>query len=150
MRFNETGAAENPEPNGSFTPTRSYVWGNKYYRAGRRLTNVPILRLGDMYTLRASTRIKTGDLAGARADLDAVRIRAGLDPFTGSDAELENAIMNERFKEMAFEGDRFYYLQGMQVEIPAGDRGGSGVAFDSPFYSEIPDYETQLNQGFSN
>jgi hypothetical protein len=49
---------------------------------------------------------------------------------------------------MAFEGDRFWYLQGARVDIPAGDRGGSAIPWNSPLYSEIPDFEVELNDGF--
>jgi hypothetical protein len=77
-----------------------------------------------------------------------VRNRAGLGNYDGSDADLINAIHNERWKEMAFEGDRFWYLQGARVDIPAGDRGGSAIPWNSPLYSEIPDFEVELNDGF--
>ncbi|MGD1891413.1 MAG: RagB/SusD family nutrient uptake outer membrane protein [Cyclobacteriaceae bacterium] len=143
--------AENiyPEPNGNFATTEPYIWNNRYYRAGDRVTNLPLLRLADMYLLRAIIRAQSGDVAGGRADLNMVRNRAGIGDFAGSDAQLEEAIHLERFKEMAFEGDRLYYLQGLRVDIPAGERGGATVPWDSPFYSEIPDYETDINQAFN-
>ncbi len=136
------------DPRAQFATTRDYVWNDKYYRAGDRLTNLPILRLADIVLLRAFLRADAGDNAGARADLNMVRNRAGLGDYDGSDADLINAIHNERFKEMAFEGDRFWYLQGARVDIPAGDRGGSAIPWDSPLYSEIPDFEVELNDGF--
>ena len=138
-----------PEPNGNFATTNTYVWNNRYYRAGDRLTNLPLLRLADMYLLRAVIQAQSGDTAGARADLNAVRNRAGIGDFAGPDADLENAIHTERFKEMAFEGDRLYYLQGLRMDIPPGDRGGSAVPWDSPFYSEIPDYEINVNEAYN-
>jgi hypothetical protein len=103
-----------------------------------------------MHLLRAIIKAELGsqrDLAGARSDLDAVRNRAGIGDFAGSDAELPDAIHTERFKEMAFEGDRLYYLQGARKAIPNGDRGTGSVPFDSPFFSEIPDFEIEFNQG---
>lgn len=137
-----------PEPNGNFDTERTYVWNNKYYRAGDRITNLPILRLADMYLLRAIIRAMNGDMAGARNDLNAVRNRAGLEDFAGSDAELEEAIHLERFKEMAFEGDRLYYLQGLRKDIPSGDRDTGPISWDSPLYSEVPDYEKNVNQAY--
>lgn len=142
--FIRVPAGEDPR----FEPTRDYVWNDKYYKAGDRLTNLPILRLADIVLLRAFLRADAGDNGGARADLNSVRNRAGLDDYDGSDADLVNAIHNERFKEMAFEGDRFWYLQGARVDIPAGDRGGSAIPWNSPLYSEIPDFEVELNDGF--
>lgn len=142
--FVRVPAGEDPR----FETTRDYVWNDKYYKAGDRLTNLPILRLADIVLLRAFLRADAGDNAGARADLNRVRNRAGLDDYDGSDADLINAIHNERWKEMAFEGDRFWYLQGARVDIPAGDRDGGAIPWDSPLYSEIPDFEIELNDGF--
>ncbi len=150
-RFEEASSPVNPEPRSAFAPTRPYVWGNKYYRAGRRLTNLPILRLADMYLLRAAILAGLGnttDAAQARADLNMVRNRAGLADYGGSDAELLDAVHLERFREMAFEGDRLYYLQGVRAPIPAGDRGGDTVPWDSPFFSEVPDFEKDFNLAY--
>lgn len=137
-----------PEPNGNFETTRAYVWNNKYYRAGDRITNLPVLRLADMYLLRAIIRAKSGDTAGAVNDLNKVRTRAGIGAYNGDAAGLEEAINQERFKEMAFEGDRLYYLQGLKKDIPSGDREGPSVPWDSPFYSEVPDYEKNVNNAY--
>lgn len=116
-----------PEPNGNFSTTETHVWNNRYYRGGDRRKNLPIIRLADMYLLRAVIRAKSGDATGARVDLNTVRTRAGLADFAGSGAELEGAIHSERFKEMAFEGDRLFYLQGLRMNIPSCDRGGRTV-----------------------
>lgn len=141
------------EPRGNFTPTRTYVWGNKYYRSGiRRSTNMPILRLADMYLSRSIIRATYAsvDEAAALADLNIVRQRAGLDPLDGvSGTDLVNAIHNERWKEMAFEGDRLFYLQGNELDIPDGDRGTGSVPWNSNFYSEIPDFEVEFNQAYN-
>jgi len=140
------------EPRGNFEPTRTYVWGHKYYRSDvNRSTNLPMLRLADMYLLRAVIRAtySSVDEAAALADLNMVRQRAGLDPLAGvSGGDLVNAIHNERWKEMAFEGDRLFYLQGNEVDIPNGDRGAGSVPWNSNFYSEIPDFETDFNQAY--
>ncbi len=137
-----------PEPNDNFRTTTDFVWGDKYYRAGDRITNLPILRLADMYLLRSIIRAQSGDTQGSLSDLNMVRNRAGLADFNGGGNELIEAIHLERFKEMAFEGDRLYYLQGLQMDIPAGDRGGAAVPYNGEFYSEIPDYERNVNLGY--
>ncbi|MCR9102517.1 MAG: RagB/SusD family nutrient uptake outer membrane protein [bacterium] len=148
LRYAQLFLRLSPEADSAFANTRDYVWNNRYFRAGDRETNLPVLRLADIVLLRAFLRAESGDNAGARADLNMVRNRAGLDDYAGSDGDLINAIHNERFKEMAFEGDRFWYLQGARVDIPAGDRGGSAIPWNSPLYSEIPDFEVELNDGF--
>lgn len=65
------------DPRGQFSTTRDYVWNDKYYRAGDRETNLPVLRLADIVLLRAFLRADSGDNGGARADLNMVRNRAG-------------------------------------------------------------------------
>jgi tetratricopeptide (TPR) repeat protein len=138
------------DPRTEFVPTRPYVWGNKYYRSDRRSTNLPILRLADMVLLRAIIRAELGssqDIDGARADLNMVRNRAGLADFDGSDAELADAIHTERFKEMAFEGDRLFYLQGIGAEIPASS-GRPAVPSKGGWYVGIPDFETEVNLAY--
>ena len=151
VRFEPSDASANPEPRSGFKTERPYVWNSKYYQAGDRITNLPILRLADMYLLRAIIRANLGsslNLAGAREDLNIIRNRAGIGDFAGADSELVNAIHLERFKEMAFEGDRLYYLQGNRMDIPSGDRGSSTVPWDSPFFSQVPDFEVDINEGF--
>ncbi len=139
-----------PDPRAEFAPTRPYVWGDKYYQAGRRNTNVPILRLADMVLLRAIIRAELGsatDTEGARADLNAVRNRAGLTDFDGTDAELPEAIHTERFKEMAFEGDRLYYLQAIDAEIQATD-GRPTAPARGGYYVGIPEFEVEINLAY--
>ena len=151
VRFEASSSAISPEPRSGFSTTRPYVWNNRYYQAGDRITNLPVLRLADMYLLRAIVRANLGsaiDLGGARDDLNIVRNRAGIGDFLGTDVELVNAIHMERFKEMAFEGDRLYYLQANRMDIPAGDRGGATVPWDSPFFSDVPDFEIEINEGY--
>ena len=138
------------DPRTEFVPDRPYVWGNKYYRAGNRITNFPILRLADMVLLRSIIRAELGsnpDTEGARADLNAVRNRAGLEDFDGSDADLAEAIHDERFKEMAFEGDRLFYLQGIGADIPASS-GRPATPSKGGFYIGVPDFETEVNLAY--
>ena len=138
------------DPRGQYSTTQPYVWSHKYYRSGvRRSTNLPILRLADMYLLRATIQASSNP-AAARADLNMVRNRADIGDFAGTDAELPAAIEIERMKEMALEGDRLFYLQGLRKDIPNGDRGAGSVPWNDNFYSEVPDYETEINQGYSN
>ncbi|WP_020529971.1 RagB/SusD family nutrient uptake outer membrane protein [Flexithrix dorotheae] len=143
----ESGA----DPREQFNTTKPYVWSNKYYRSGvRRSTNLPILRLADMYLLRATVNALNGNTGQARTDLNMVRNRAGLGDFAGTDGDLLEAIEMERMVELAFEGDRLYYLQGLKKDIPNGDRGAGSVPYNGNFYSEVPDYEVELNQGYTN
>ena len=139
-----------PDPRTEFVPTRPYVWGDKYYQAGNRITNVPLLRLADMVLLRAAIRAGLGsaqDTDGARADLNLIRTRAGLPEFAGSDGELTEAITTERFKEMAFEGDRLFYLQAIGADIPAS-AGRPAASSTGGYYVGIPDFEVEVNLAY--
>ncbi len=137
------------DPRTGFATTQPYVWNARYYRSSvDRSTNLPILRLADMYLLRATIHAMNSNFNDARLDLDIVRNRAGLADFPGTDGQLMDAIMLERRIELAFEGDRLYYLQGLEADIPSGDRTGGPIPYNSNFYSEVPDYEVEVNLSY--
>lgn len=149
-RYVQLFARLEEDPNSRFTPGRPYVWGHKYYRAGRRLTNLPLIRLGEMHLMRAIIRADLGtttDREGAIADLNTVRTRAGL-PAYQDGQDLAEAIHLEHFKEMSAEGERLYYLQATDQPLPSGDRGGSPVDAKGPFYSGVPEFERELNAAY--
>lgn len=97
-----------------------YIWGDKYFRGvDGRYTNVPVMRLAEVYLTRSILRLKTGDTAGALADLNVIRVRAGLEPLNEIN---EEHIEKERIKELAFEGDRLSYLMAFEKPVGKGDR----------------------------
>jgi hypothetical protein len=109
------------------------VYGDKYFRgADGQFTNVPVIRLAEMYLTRSIIHLKKGNPNQALDDLNVVRARAGLEPLT---TVTEQDIHNERIKEMAFEGDRLYYLQALNMPIPPGDR--TDVAAIQPPYENL-------------
>jgi len=129
--------------------TTPMVWSDKYYRGVTegRLTNVPVIRLAEMYLTRSLLRLRAADAAGATSDLNIVRNRAGIGDLEG--AITEEAIENERIKELAFEGDRTDYLRSAKVDIPPGDRDISAVPYnDESLVWVIPQAELDLNQGY--
>lgn len=79
------------------------------------VTEYPVaLRLAELHLIRAEARIRLNDPAGAREDLDAVRLRAGLNPLaTGMDSEALTAILRaERRRELFTEwGHRWLDLK---------------------------------------
>ncbi|AKD03774.1 RagB/SusD family nutrient uptake outer membrane protein [Pontibacter korlensis] len=132
--------------------TTPMVWANKYYRGNVGIeTNVPLLRLAEMYLTRAIIRHRQGDVAGATADVNVVRVRAGLDPLS---SVTEEDIHNERIKEMHQEGDRLDYLRALHLPIPPGDRDPSQPFSTIEYpYTEyawsIPQREKDLNAGYT-
>jgi hypothetical protein len=71
-----------------------------------------VLRLAELYLIRAEARAHGNDLPGARSDLDLVRTRAGLPPVNASSqASLLAAIEQERRVELFAEwGHRWFDL----------------------------------------
>lgn len=74
------------------------------------LHNIVIFRLADIKLLKAEALAATGSMGGARAVLDEVRLQAGLAPSTATDANLFEAIIDERGRELFLEGHRYYDL----------------------------------------
>ncbi|UFH36533.1 RagB/SusD family nutrient uptake outer membrane protein [Flavobacterium acetivorans] len=72
-----------------------------------------ILRLEEQYLIRAEARARTGDLIGAKEDLNVIRNRAGLDPTLAvSQQQILDAILKERRVELFTEhGHRFFDLK---------------------------------------
>lgn len=73
--------------------------------------NAPLMRTSEMMLTRAEALAETGGVNQESIDLvNPIRVRAGLTPWTtadfGSGAELVEAILNERRKELCFEGHR--------------------------------------------
>ncbi|MEM1217656.1 MAG: RagB/SusD family nutrient uptake outer membrane protein [Bacteroidota bacterium] len=73
-------------------------------------TNWRLLRYADILLIGAEAAANAGDDAQAQTYLNQVRTRAGLDDVTATGDALMDAIMNERFLELAFEGFRFHDL----------------------------------------
>lgn len=93
----------------------SQRYGFKYHRVANGDDNVVILRLAEMYLIRAEANARLGaDAATVRGDVNTVRARAGLPALATSvtsQADLLNAILQERRWELAFEGHRFFDLR---------------------------------------
>lgn len=95
---------------------KSYPYPYKYKNAfsgSNPAENNVLLRLAEVYLIRAEARAQTGDMAGAKADLNLVQSRAGVTPFTGTGKDdLLNIIAAERKKELFCEwGQRWFDLK---------------------------------------
>jgi hypothetical protein len=95
------------------SPAVRYYFPNKYNTPSLTLQNQIILRMSDLYLIRAEARAQQGNISGAQADLNAVRARAGLPNTTATDqASLLSAIQHERRVELFVEeGNRFFDLK---------------------------------------
>jgi len=131
------------------------VWNHKWFRApDQRRSNRPLIRLAEVYLTRSIIRFNNNDRDGAAADLNVVRNRAGLGNIGANELTAE-MIHNERIKEMATEnGDRTYYLIGLQLPIGIGDRNPASFSPVLPPYSEyywqVPVVEQNQNQSYGD
>jgi len=66
--------------------------------------NLVLLRLADIYLLRAEARYKNGKTGDALLDLNVIRERAGLADYEETGSELFDEIANERRRELIGEG----------------------------------------------
>jgi len=112
---------------------------------------IPMIRLSEMYLVRAEagTRMGGTEAAGALSDLNTIRERAGLAP-AGADADLLEEIFLERRRELAFESILFYDIARYQKDIER-DKGCisavCNLSYPSDYYVlPIPESSVSLNE----
>jgi hypothetical protein len=131
--------------------------GSGYATAAENVADAKVFRTGEMYLIRADARAELGAFTGANSaesdinDLRAARITGYTNvTFASKDAAIA-AIIQERFKELAFEGHRFWDLKrrGLPVERLASDAptpaGTTLPAGNFRFVLPIPDAEMKAN-----
>jgi hypothetical protein len=91
--------------------TNTGLWyGNLFYRSPATDPSY-IIRIAEVYLIRAEARAQQGELSGALTDLDAVRTRAGLANSTAAtQGDILQAIYNENRVEFALEPHRWFDL----------------------------------------
>ena len=105
----------------NWTRPLSYNGSTYYYPYKYKIRNTGasgneysvMLRLAEQYLIRSEARAMQNDIPGARADLDTVRIRAGLPPTTAAtQPDLLLALEKERWTELFTEmSDRWFDLK---------------------------------------
>jgi len=96
------------------TYTYPYKYKNGLFSNPNNTTeDLMVIRLAEIYLIRAEARAQQGDLAGAMQDVNVVRGRAGLGAATaGSLTEAMGAILHERQTELFTEwGHRWFDLK---------------------------------------
>lgn len=84
----------------------------KYSHANPGTDDVMMVRLAEVYLTRAEARAMQGNLSGALADLNLIRLRAGLLPSTATATDvLLTDIRLQRRLELAHEGHRFFDMR---------------------------------------
>jgi hypothetical protein len=135
---------------------RLTLWSDKYFRGEDRTmsTNLPLIRLAEVYLTRSILRFKAGNINGAAEDLNIVRQRAWDDSFGAFEPVLtgnltEEMIHDERIIEMFNEADRLNYLRALKTDVPLGERGEGSEPYTSESFVWIkPIQETDFNPSF--
>ncbi|WP_431294228.1 RagB/SusD family nutrient uptake outer membrane protein [Pedobacter sp. P26] len=139
------------------TGTKSKYLVNKYIggtSSAPGLSDVKQFRTGEMYLIRAEARAETtGDAAGDINTLRAARINGYVNAVFADKTALISAIYDERYKELAFEGHRFFDLRrrNMVIERTAADVAATQSALTlSPTQAQyalpIPATEISVNK----
>lgn len=141
-------------------------WGTGLATANENVNNAKVYRTGEMYLIRAEARAEQNNLGGATADINTLRTAritgyVNIADFA-SKTDAINAIMQERFKELPFEGHRFFDLKrkGMAVQRLLADATNANSttlpAGNFRFVLPIPQPEIlanplmQQNPGYTN
>lgn len=123
-------------------PPGNLWYGNMYYR-NPRTDPAFVIRIAEMYLIRAEARANMNDVPGGLEDLNDVRERAGLAPVdVETPEELLLAIEQERRLEFAFEPHRWFDLvrTGRIDEV-------LGVTDQNKWVMPIPIGEIQASDG---
>lgn len=139
------------------TGTKSKYLVNKYIGGTSSLpglADVKQFRTGEMYLIRAEARAETtGDAAGDINTLRAARINGYVNVTFADKAALISAVYDERYKELAFEGHRFFDLKrrNLSVQRLATDAAGTGSALtlapsQAQYALPIPATEISVNK----
>ncbi|WP_143305406.1 RagB/SusD family nutrient uptake outer membrane protein [Chitinophaga vietnamensis] len=111
------------------------------------LNDVKVFRTGELYLIRAEAMARQGNLTAALADLNTLRAARikGIEPVVAHDTEqLLKAVMDERFRELPFEGHRYFDLKRLGWPVEREDQ--TVLAPGSQYYFlPIPQAEVLAN-----
>lgn len=131
--------------------------GTGYTTSNENVGDAKMFRTGEMYLIRAEAYAETpGNLANAATDLNALR-RSRIDNYVDitlpDKATAIQEIMSERFKELAYEGHRFWDLRRKNLPVerllsdaPTATGGITLPVTDIHWLLPIPQSEMQANK----
>ena len=118
------------------------------------LVDIKMFRTGEMYLIRAEAKAEsTGDAAADINALRTLRINNYVNATFADKQALIDAVYAERFKELAFEGHRFFDLKRRNLSvtrIPADAANASGAVTLTPAQAQysfpLPALEISVNK----
>jgi hypothetical protein len=121
---------------------------NKYtYARGSWTDNSPVIRYADVLLMRAEANAELGQFAAAQNDLNLLRAKRSAEPITATGAALVAAILDERRRELAFEGQRWFDLKrrGQDITKPAFGNNATVLYSDARILAPLPNNQVQNN-----
>lgn len=114
---------------------------------GNHVDDMPYMRLGEMYLIKAEGQAKAGDLDGGLATLNELReARNASEKDAGNQDEFEDLILRERVRELVAEGHRFYDLKRLGRHVTNPDGSTKFRADSHRILSPIPLGELGVNE----
>ncbi|MEM6525784.1 MAG: RagB/SusD family nutrient uptake outer membrane protein [Bacteroidota bacterium] len=108
--------------------------------------NVPIIRYSEMLLIRAEAYAETNQESLAVADVNTLRAQRGVGDISSSGTALMDDILDERRRELMFEGHRWFTLKRRGMDIPKPQGNISTISYDNfKLLSPIPQAEVDLS-----
>lgn len=159
VRFNTWIADLNPSPTDTRWAVTKYAGGQP---ANYNLTDIKLFRVSEMYLIHVEAQVRKAgpDIAAANDAMQALRsqrISNYVHSAFSTTAQAMNAIEEERFRELAFEGHRYFDLRRWKkdiVRLPADivAIGGNDLTLlhtRKNYFLPIPLAELQANKNIS-
>lgn len=128
------------------------IYGNRYREAGtgKNDDNYAILRLAEMYLIRAEARAHLNNIPGGESDLNVIRARANAPLLSASTADqLLQLVENENRMEFAFEPHRWFDLiRTNRAAAVLGVSDTKKYLFPIPTSEIVANHNLQQNPGY--
>lgn len=119
----------------------------------QHISDLKLFRTGEMYLIRAEAKAYLGEMQQAAGDLNTLR-KARVDNYHAQQYQsmtaLKEAIMQERFKELPYEGHRYFDLKRLNLPVsrnaPDAEQNSILLPVDAvPYLIPVPQAEVQAN-----
>ncbi|THH37749.1 RagB/SusD family nutrient uptake outer membrane protein [Neolewinella litorea] len=113
-----------------------------------QFANVTVIRLAEMYLIRAEANERLGTEVGASPteDINRLLVRAGLEPRDEVDLDF---ILLERRRELAFEGFRIHDIKRLQGSVGNFNYDAPELVYPIPARETVANPNLQQNPGYN-
>lgn len=114
-----------------------------------QFANVPYIRVAEMHLIRAESNFREGSSLGLSPEdeINVLRNRSNADPITGITLE---DILDERRRELAFEGHRFHDAKRLQEDIDGIPYNADRLVMPLPQDDIDTNPNLEQNPGYAN